>query len=186
MYTWVPGWLQERIRARATEYGPSIFGEHTTKDPNVITDVWRRKLIKLWSFCGPWKEKPTPHRSGGSRSPDERRCRAARDRAGHTRRGRSRARGPVFGSPFGRIPQPMARDQGGFVDEPRCSVEKANQFVETVIERLTVLFASERAKLENQWREGKDASTEDLRQALPVPLVFRPALVDLTKAIAGG
>jgi hypothetical protein len=76
--------------------------------------------------------------------------------------------------------------QGGFVDEPRRSVEEANQFVETVIERLTVLFASERAKLENQWREGKDASTEDLRQALPVPLVFRPALVDLTKAIAGG
>ena len=59
----------------------------------------------------------------------------------------------------------MARDQGGFVDEPRRSVEEANQFVETVIERLTVLFASERAKLENQWREGKDASTEDLRQA---------------------
>jgi integrase len=62
VYTWVPGWLQERIRARATEYGPSIFGEHTTKDTNVVTDVWRRKLIKLWSFCGPWKEKPTPHR----------------------------------------------------------------------------------------------------------------------------
>ncbi|MGB6946126.1 MAG: tyrosine-type recombinase/integrase [Bryobacteraceae bacterium] len=62
VYTWVPGWLQERIRARATEYGPSIFGEHTTQDTNVVTDVWRRKLIKLWSFCGPWKEKPTPHR----------------------------------------------------------------------------------------------------------------------------
>jgi site-specific recombinase XerD len=62
MYTWVPTWLQERIRARATEYGPYIFGEHVTKDMNVVTDVWRRKLIKLWSLCGPWKEKPTPHR----------------------------------------------------------------------------------------------------------------------------
>jgi hypothetical protein len=48
VFTWVPGWLQERIRARATEYGPSIFGEHTTKDTNVVTDVWRRKLIKLF------------------------------------------------------------------------------------------------------------------------------------------
>jgi hypothetical protein len=23
------------------------------------SDVWCRKLIKLWSLCGPWKEKPT-------------------------------------------------------------------------------------------------------------------------------
>lgn len=56
--------------------------------------------------------------------------------------------------------------QGGFVDEPRRSVEEANQLVELVSQRLTALFSSERAKLENQWREGKDASTEDLRQAL--------------------
>ncbi len=56
--------------------------------------------------------------------------------------------------------------QGGFVDEPRHAVEEANQLVESVIQRLTALFASERGKLEDQWREGKDASTEDLRQAL--------------------
>jgi integrase len=29
---------------------------------NVITDLWRRKLNKLWELCGPWKDKPTPHR----------------------------------------------------------------------------------------------------------------------------
>jgi integrase len=62
VFTWVPQWLQERIRARAKEHGPVIFGEHKTTDMNVVTDVWRRKLIKLWSFCGPWPEKPTPHR----------------------------------------------------------------------------------------------------------------------------
>lgn len=62
VFTWVPEWLQERIRVRAQEFGPYIFGEHTTRDMNVITDVWRRKLIKLWSLCGAWKEKPTPHR----------------------------------------------------------------------------------------------------------------------------
>jgi integrase len=64
--TWVPEWLQERIRARAQEFGPYIFGEHRTKDLNVITDVWRRKLIKLWSLCEgdgfKWSAKPTPHR----------------------------------------------------------------------------------------------------------------------------
>jgi integrase len=29
---------------------------------NVITDLWRRKLVKLWKLCVPWKDKPTPHR----------------------------------------------------------------------------------------------------------------------------
>jgi len=29
---------------------------------NVITDLWRRKLNRLWAFCGPWEVKPTPHR----------------------------------------------------------------------------------------------------------------------------
>jgi integrase len=62
VYTWVPEWLQERIRARAREVGPCIFGDHATGDMNVVTDVWRRKLNKLWALCGPWREKPTPHR----------------------------------------------------------------------------------------------------------------------------
>ncbi len=56
--------------------------------------------------------------------------------------------------------------QGGFVDEPRHAVEEADKLVEVVVQRLTAHFSSERAKLEDQWREGKDASTEDLRQAL--------------------
>jgi integrase len=28
----------------------------------VITDVWRRKLLRLWDLCEPWPERPTPHR----------------------------------------------------------------------------------------------------------------------------
>ncbi|WP_321477681.1 tyrosine-type recombinase/integrase [uncultured Paludibaculum sp.] len=62
VYTWVPEWLQERIRERSRTVGPLIFGAHTTTDVNVITDVWRRKLKALWALCGEWKEPPTPHR----------------------------------------------------------------------------------------------------------------------------
>jgi integrase len=62
VYTCVPEWLQERIRLRGEKQGALIFGEHTTKDMNVVTDVWRRKLKRLWGLCGPWAEKPTPHR----------------------------------------------------------------------------------------------------------------------------
>ena len=47
---------------RAQMLGPLIFGSHSTTDINVITDIWRRKLNRLWSLCGDWKQKPTPHR----------------------------------------------------------------------------------------------------------------------------
>jgi integrase len=62
VYTWIPEWLQKRIRIRATDQGPLIFGEYRTTDINVITDLWRRKLNKLWALCGPWPEPPMPHR----------------------------------------------------------------------------------------------------------------------------
>lgn len=62
VYTWVPKWLQDRIRERAKKHGPHIFGEHTTKSLDVITELWRRKLNLVWKDCGKWKVKPTPHR----------------------------------------------------------------------------------------------------------------------------
>jgi integrase len=62
VFTWIPTWLQDRIRERAKQHGPLIFGTHKTTDICVITDLWRRKLQRLWKLCGPWAEKPTPHR----------------------------------------------------------------------------------------------------------------------------
>jgi len=56
--------------------------------------------------------------------------------------------------------------QTGFVDEPKPSVEKADQLVAAVIQKLTQVFADERSKLERDWSTGGEASTEDLRQAL--------------------
>lgn len=56
--------------------------------------------------------------------------------------------------------------QGNFVDEPRHSVEQADQLVASVIKRLAEVFANERNKMEHEWSQGQDVSTEDLRQAL--------------------
>lgn len=53
-----------------------------------------------------------------------------------------------------------------FVDEPRSSVEQADQLVASVIKRLAEVFAGERDKMEHEWSQGQDVSTEDLRQAL--------------------
>lgn len=56
--------------------------------------------------------------------------------------------------------------QTGFVDEPRRSVEQADQLVAEVIKRVAQVFADERSKLEAQWSRGDEADTEDLRMAL--------------------
>jgi integrase len=62
VYTWIPEWLQERVRERALVYGPRIFGASENSDTEVLTDLWRRKLVRLWGLCGPWKERPVHHR----------------------------------------------------------------------------------------------------------------------------
>jgi hypothetical protein len=76
-------------------------------------------------------------------------------------------------------PTPLfAEDQGGqyrdrwrtiqtqFVDDPRRSVEEADQLVARLMQDLAKTFADERAGLERQWGSGEDVSTEDLRVAL--------------------
>jgi hypothetical protein len=56
--------------------------------------------------------------------------------------------------------------QTGFVDEPKSSVEKADQLVASIIQQIAQVFADERGKLEGEWHKGGEVSTEDLRQAL--------------------
>ena len=56
--------------------------------------------------------------------------------------------------------------QGEFVDDPRTSVQQADELVASAIKKLAQSFADERAKLEQEWSRGNDVSTEDLRQAL--------------------
>ena len=72
------------------------------------------------------------------------------------------------------FPENEARDfrkrweqvQTGFVDEPRTSVEQADQLVAAAIKRLAEMFAEARTRLEHEWDKGDNVSTEDLRQAL--------------------
>jgi hypothetical protein len=56
--------------------------------------------------------------------------------------------------------------QAGFVDEPRKSVEQADQLIVDAIKKLAETFAAERDRLEKQWGRGDNVSTEDLRVAL--------------------
>jgi hypothetical protein len=56
--------------------------------------------------------------------------------------------------------------QGEFVDEPRFAVQQADALVSEVIEQITQMFTTEHTSLENQWNQGNEVSTEDLRKAL--------------------
>lgn len=56
--------------------------------------------------------------------------------------------------------------QVGFVDEPRRSVEQADNLVAETMKRLAEIFADERGRMEHDWDRGADVSTEDLRVVL--------------------
>jgi hypothetical protein len=56
--------------------------------------------------------------------------------------------------------------QTGFVDEPRSTVERADELVAELMKRLAESFAQERTDLEQQWDRGEQISTEDLRVTL--------------------
>jgi hypothetical protein len=56
--------------------------------------------------------------------------------------------------------------QVAFVDEPRRAVEQADKLVAGTMKRLAEIFADERSKLEGQWDQGENVSTEDLRLGL--------------------
>jgi hypothetical protein len=56
--------------------------------------------------------------------------------------------------------------QTGFVDEPRRSVEHADELVARVMQQLAQSFSDQRSGLERQWEQSDQVSTEDLRLAL--------------------
>ncbi|MGE5691645.1 MAG: hypothetical protein ACM33B_13910 [Pseudomonadota bacterium] len=56
--------------------------------------------------------------------------------------------------------------QAKFVDEPQDVVREADALVADVFDHVTRTFARERETLEQQWNQGEEASTEELRVAL--------------------
>ena len=56
--------------------------------------------------------------------------------------------------------------QASFVDDPRRAAQDADNLVASVVKRIADQFAEQRAKLEGQWSQGGDATTEELRRGL--------------------
>src|SRR5271163_3886527 len=84
-----------------------------------------------------------------------------------TARAKEEETGPLFsGTEANELRARWDAIQVGFVDEPRGAGEQADNLVAGTMKRLAEVFAAERSKLEGQWDQGENVSTEDLRIAL--------------------
>lgn len=62
IYTWIPDWLVNRLKAREQQHGPMIFKCGVSFTMKQLTDIWRgKRLAKVFELAGPWPTKPTPH-----------------------------------------------------------------------------------------------------------------------------
>jgi len=81
--------------------------------------------------------------------------------------GRDDGQAPLFAEQEGdRLRGEWEAVQAAFVDDPRAAVQRAGALVSEVVQSLTESFTSAQSRLEQQWSQGEDVSTEDLRQAL--------------------
>jgi integrase len=63
LFTWIPSWLVERLKARQEKNGPLIFRCGVSLTMKQLTDIWRNaRLKKVFELAGPWDERPHPHR----------------------------------------------------------------------------------------------------------------------------
>ena len=77
------------------------------------------------------------------------------------------AREPLFESADrDRFGERWTTIQTGFVDDPRDAVKEADTLVAELMQRLAETFSTERSRLESQWDNDEEVSTEDLRIAL--------------------
>jgi integrase len=62
LFTWIPDWLVDRLKARQKTHGSLIFKVGKSLVMRTMTELWRPKLNRVFAIAGPFKERPTPHR----------------------------------------------------------------------------------------------------------------------------
>jgi integrase len=62
VHTFVPDWLRDRLQSRAKLYGPRLFVVGRSDRLETVTDMWRRKIGKIFELAGSFEEPPTTHR----------------------------------------------------------------------------------------------------------------------------
>ena len=62
VFTWIPDWLVQRLTQRAKQHGPSLFLIGESERLETVTDLWRRRINKVFALAGKFEEPTTPHR----------------------------------------------------------------------------------------------------------------------------
>lgn len=62
VFAYVPDWLRDRLVARAARCGPRLFIPRHSTRLETATNVWRRRLAKVFALAGPFDAPETPHR----------------------------------------------------------------------------------------------------------------------------
>jgi integrase len=62
VFAYIPDWLCERLTARGKRCGVRPFVVGVSDRLETVTDMWRRKIGKVFELAGRFEERPTPHR----------------------------------------------------------------------------------------------------------------------------
>ena len=62
VFTWIPDWLAQRRTQRAKRHGPRPFVTGESDRLETVTDLWRRRINKVFELAGRFEDTPTPHR----------------------------------------------------------------------------------------------------------------------------
>jgi integrase len=62
VFTWIPDWLRDRLQELAEQRGPRPFVAGRSDRLETVTDLWRRKINRVFELAGKFEEAPTPHR----------------------------------------------------------------------------------------------------------------------------
>jgi integrase len=62
VFAYVPDWLRDRLREREKRCGARPFIVGQSERLETVTDMWRRKINKVFELAGKFDEPPTPHR----------------------------------------------------------------------------------------------------------------------------
>lgn len=62
VFAYIPDWLRDRLEARAERCGPRPFLIGKSERLETETDLWRRRINRVFELAGHFEERPTPHR----------------------------------------------------------------------------------------------------------------------------
>jgi integrase len=62
VFAYIPDWLRDRLNARAKRFAARPFVVGHSDRLETVTDMWRRKIAKVFDLAGEFEEPPTPHR----------------------------------------------------------------------------------------------------------------------------